>query len=307
MSNFIAIDFETANAKRTSACSIGIAIVENNEVVETQHHLIKPLPDYYVDMNIGIHGITPEMTRNSPTFDIRWEELNALLTKYPLIAHNAAFDLSVLRQTLAAYHMPSPDLDYFCSLVMSRKALPHLSSFRLNALSDYFGIQLDHHNAESDAKAAALIAIKMQEHHTVNSLYELSDKLGTKIGKLKSNGTYSAFGTGRPVKKVKQYEFTAPKNPQPNHRFYNKHVVFTGRLSHLTRKQAMQNVVSIGGHVLPDTLTPQTDFLVVGAQDFKKYGEGFVSSKMKNAELYIKQGYPLFIMGENEFLLSVED
>jgi DNA polymerase-3 subunit epsilon len=38
---FIAIDFETANSSRTSACSIGITFVENKKVVETKHFYIK--------------------------------------------------------------------------------------------------------------------------------------------------------------------------------------------------------------------------------------------------------------------------
>ncbi|WP_044211570.1 exonuclease domain-containing protein [Flammeovirga sp. OC4] len=304
--NFIAIDFETANAKRTSACSIGIVVVENYEIVDSQHHLIKPLPNYYNAMNIDIHGITPEMTESAPTFDLRWSELHQLLTKYPLLAHNAAFDFTVLRDTLTAYHQPLPDIEFYCSLILSRKALPNLDGYGLSALSDHFNIKLDHHNAESDAKAAAIIALKMLEIHGSESLETLTEKMGSKQGFMKSNGSFQNFGNGRPVKKRKTYQFQPPKNPNPNHRFYNKHVVFTGKLNEINRKEAMQKVVSVGGKVFPDMLTPQTDFLVVGQQDFKKYGEGFKSSKLKTAEKYKEQGYPLFIMGENEFLLSVE-
>ena len=65
---FIAIDFETANFKRQSVCSIGLAVVENFEVVKTINRLIKPTPNYYEAINMSIHGITPEMTENEPTF-----------------------------------------------------------------------------------------------------------------------------------------------------------------------------------------------------------------------------------------------
>ncbi|NLR93895.1 exonuclease domain-containing protein [Flammeovirga agarivorans] len=305
--DFISIDFETANAKRTSACSIGIAVVEKGKIVDTQHHLIKPFPDYYAPNNVAIHGITPQMTLDAPTFEHVWFKLSPLLTKYPLIAHNAAFDLSVLRNSLALYDVAPPSIDYFCSLIMSRKAFPELSSYGLSALSDHFDIQLNHHNAESDAMAAAIVALKMIERHEVDSLYDLSDKLGTKIGQLKTDGSYQSFGNGRPEKKRKAYTFSAPKNPQPNHRFYKKHVVFTGRLSEMTRKNAMQKVVNIGGYVSPDSLTPQTDFLVLGRQDFERYGQGYKSSKIKSAEVYRSQGFPIFIMGENEFFMSFDD
>lgn len=304
--NFIAIDFETANGKKTSACSIGIVVVENLKIVDSQHHLIQPLPNYYNAMNIDIHGITPEMTDNAPTFDKKWNEIGKLLTKYPLLAHNASFDLTVLRDTLIAYQQPLPDIEFYCSLILSRRALPKQSSYGLSALSEYFEIKLNHHNAESDAKASAIIALRMLELHDQNSLKELSNKMGTKTGLLQNDGHFQNFGNGRPIKKKKNYQFTYPSKLNPNHRFYNKHIVFTGKLSETNRKDAMQKVISVGGKVYPDAITPNTNFLVIGKQDFSKFGEGYKSSKVKLAEKFMDQGYPLSIMGENEFLLSIE-
>ena len=40
--DFVAIDFETANEKRNSACSIGLTVVKNNKIVEEKYFLIKP-------------------------------------------------------------------------------------------------------------------------------------------------------------------------------------------------------------------------------------------------------------------------
>ena len=67
--NFVAIDFETANHNRSSACSIGIAVVKNDEIVETKSFLIHPVPNYYAPINIRIHGISDRDTESSPTFD----------------------------------------------------------------------------------------------------------------------------------------------------------------------------------------------------------------------------------------------
>lgn len=305
--NFIAIDFETANYKKTSACSIGIIVVENNKVVDRQHHLIQPLPNYYNAMNVEVHGITHDMTENAPTFDKVWENLAPLLTKYPLLAHNASFDMTVLRETLIAYQVPLPEIHYFCSLILSRKAFPGLGSYGLGALSEHFDIKLNHHNAESDAHAAAIIVLKMLEKHALNSLEELTNKFQTKIGKINTNGTFNNFGNGRPIKKKKTYDFAYPSNPNPNHRFFNKQVVFTGKLKDMNRKKAMQKVISLGGKVMPDTITPQTDFVIVADNNTKKLEKSAKSSKLKMVEKLQDQGYPIFIMGENEFHLTIDE
>ena len=49
--NFIAIDFETANEKRASACSLGMTIVKNGQVVDELYYLIKPKELRFSPMN----------------------------------------------------------------------------------------------------------------------------------------------------------------------------------------------------------------------------------------------------------------
>jgi hypothetical protein len=66
MTDFAAIDFETANYERTSICSVGVVIVRNGEIAETIYRLIRPNPDRYVFSYI--HGITKADTKDSPLF-----------------------------------------------------------------------------------------------------------------------------------------------------------------------------------------------------------------------------------------------
>ena len=42
MRNFAAIDFETANGKRTSVCSVGVVIVKDGKIVNKIYRLIRP-------------------------------------------------------------------------------------------------------------------------------------------------------------------------------------------------------------------------------------------------------------------------
>ena len=114
--NFIAIDFETANEKRNSPCSIGIVEVKNGNVVEKVHHLIKPKEMRFMPINIGIHGIRPKMVENELEFEEVWNKIKHYFDDNLVIAHNAAFDISVLRKTLELYKIEMPKFNYICTM-----------------------------------------------------------------------------------------------------------------------------------------------------------------------------------------------
>ena len=143
---FIAIDFETANSIRTSACSIGITFVENKKVVETKHFYIKPTPNYYNFINVGIHGITKKDTDDKKEFNELWQELKPYFENNKVVAHNASFDLSVLRALLEHYEIEFPKLEYYCTMLFSKNTLKGLMNYQLSTISEYFNINLLHHN-----------------------------------------------------------------------------------------------------------------------------------------------------------------
>ena len=183
--NFIAIDFETANRVRSSICSFGLAIVENGKLVGTEHFLINPTPDYYDSFNTYLHGIADKHTHDKRTFKQQWKDLKKYFHNQTVIAHNASFDCSVLRFTLDNSKLEYPDLNYHCTYRLAQETLK-LAGYKLNEVSNHFNIKLKHHNAESDAKASALIALKLCEKFKANSLEELSTSLGFKVGKIDS-------------------------------------------------------------------------------------------------------------------------
>jgi DNA polymerase-3 subunit epsilon len=191
--DFIAVDFETANSNRSSICSMGVAIVEKGKLVGTEHFYVKPTPNYYDGFNTFLHGISDKDTKNEKTFKQQWKVFKQYFDKQTVIAHNASFDFSVLRYTLDEVKLAYPDLDYHCTFRLSQVALP-LPSHRLNDVSNHFKIKLKHHNAESDAKASALIALKLCDKFKVSSLEELSSSFGFKTGKIISETrSYKAF------------------------------------------------------------------------------------------------------------------
>lgn len=161
---FIAIDFETANHNHNSACALGIVVVENLEVTDTFYSLIKP-PDKYF-MFTHVHGITWNDVKSSPTFADLWPDIDIYFRDIDFItAHNVVFDRSVLNTCCRFYGITRPDIKYKCTLQLSRKRL-NLKSRGLKNVSDYLGIDLDHHNALSDSLACAKIMI-----HFINQGY----------------------------------------------------------------------------------------------------------------------------------------
>ena len=198
--NFTAIDFETANAHRSSACAIGLARVEDGKLIETRHFLIKPVPNYFNAINISIHGICAETVAEAYNFEELWQELRPLVENQVVVAHNAAFDISVLRYSLDAYGLLYPELEYACSLVLARKLLPGQARYNLAALSAHFDIALQHHQAESDAAACAQIILKLAEKCGTDCLFKLVDQARYRVGWVRSSSYASFCGLHRKQK-----------------------------------------------------------------------------------------------------------
>ena len=157
MTSFAAIDFETADNGRDSACAIGAVRVWNGRITEKYHQLIRPPRAEF--LHTPIHGLAWEDVCNSPTFGAMWPELRDFIAgaKF-LVAHNAPFDRSVLYQCCEAAGIEPPDHEFRCTLQMAR-AKWNLPSSSLRSVCGHLGIPLNHHEALSDAEACARIAI----------------------------------------------------------------------------------------------------------------------------------------------------
>ncbi len=172
--NFVAIDFETANQQPTSACAIGLSIVKNGILAEKMNFFIKPEPNYYSFWNTNVHGLTAKDTADAPTFEELWLVLLPLLQDKTLVAHNAAFDMNVLRKCLAYYDLPLPIARYYCTVSLSRKTnKPYLQKHNLANVCQLYKIPLNHHNAESDAHGAAQIVLHTARRYNIYTIEDL--------------------------------------------------------------------------------------------------------------------------------------
>lgn len=159
--NFLAIDFETASYQRDSACSVGLVKVVNGEIKEKVVHLIRPPSSDFVFTYI--HGITWEQVEKALTFGEIWPTLKPLFEDIDFIgAHNASFDRGVLGACCERYGFSPPDLPWECSVKLARSTWG-ISPANLANVSRVLGIELNHHEALSDALACARIFLAKNE------------------------------------------------------------------------------------------------------------------------------------------------
>lgn len=157
MTRFAAIDFETANHDRASACAVGLTLVESERVVDRIVHLIRPPSSSFIFTHI--HGLTWNDVCEAPTFAEVWEDIGPHINGLKfLAAHNAQFDRGVLEACCAHYGIPRPRHKFICTVGLARQQWS-IYPTRLSDVCRQLHIPLNHHEAGSDSEACARIVI----------------------------------------------------------------------------------------------------------------------------------------------------
>lgn len=154
---FIALDFETADQDRDSACSIGLVRVENNQIVQRFYALIRPPRKKF--KFTYVHGIRWQDVAHELSFGELWPTLHPLLQDVDFIAaHNASFDKAVLYACCDTYKIARPLQSFACTVALARRTW-RLYPTKLPDVCRHLGFELEHHHALSDAEACAQIVI----------------------------------------------------------------------------------------------------------------------------------------------------
>jgi DNA polymerase-3 subunit epsilon len=156
---FVAIDFETADQGRDSACAVALVRVEQGAIVRREVRLIRPPRRNF--LFTWVHGITWDAVANAPTFAEVWAELSQLLNGATLLAaHNSAFDRGVLKACCEQGGLTPPALPFHCSMQLARKHW-NVRPTKLPDVCRFLGLPLQHHDAGSDAEACARILLEV--------------------------------------------------------------------------------------------------------------------------------------------------
>lgn len=157
MTTFVAIDFETANHDRDSACQVGLVRVERGSIVQRRTLLLRPPSPRFTFTHI--HGITWDDARHAPTFAQAWPSIASMLGGAAfLAAHNAPFDSSVLEACCERAGLASPGLPFVCTVMLARRTWGVYPT-KLPDVARHLGLALRHHDAASDAEACARIVL----------------------------------------------------------------------------------------------------------------------------------------------------
>ena len=166
MMNYIAIDFETATGSMNSACSVATVEVRDGQLKEGWTTLIQP----------------PGLRFDSFNFVEVWEELKERLAGKIVVAHNASFDMSVLKASLLANRLQAPDFRTCCTVRIARKVWPGLDDHKLNTVGAHLNINFRHHRALDDARTCAAIPLFAGMETGTDDIEELAQKIGVRIG-----------------------------------------------------------------------------------------------------------------------------
>lgn len=303
MGPFVAIDFETANEQRGSACAVAAVLVKDGEVQRRWSTLIDPEAPFAA-MNRAVHGIAPEDVVGAPTFPEVVDPLSALIQdSEAVVAHSAAFDIQVMRASAARYEVDLASFPFACTRVFARRWFPGWPSYGLTYCTARLGIDgvlggHEHHDPLWDAQACAHVAVAGLERHGHTGWKEAADTQKIRLGSFDLETFRGCVSRGS------SSEIAPTPTPgmelDPDHPLYGVTVAFTGTLAHYVRREAAQLVVDRGGS-FSKSVTRKTDFLVVGEQDLTRLVGHTSSSKMRKATAIAADGHHIEIIDEVDF------
>jgi DNA polymerase-3 subunit epsilon len=184
--DFTAIDFETANSSNASACAVGLVRVRDGRIVDKAGWLIRPPAghDVFFELYVRIHGIRPEDVAGAATWGRQLADLAAFAGDDILVAHNAGFDMAVLKRACDATGDECPPYRYACSLQVARKVY-RLDSYRLPFVAAEAGFaDFPHHNATADALACAHVMIDAANRVGAADIDGLAAAVGVRVSQI---------------------------------------------------------------------------------------------------------------------------
>ncbi len=281
--DYCVLDTETTglSAYYDEIIEIGILRVRNNEIVDCYDQLIKPNFDID-DFITALTGITNDMLEGMPSIDSVKTDVLSFIGDDIILGHNTSFDMRFLNEGFKEQLTNR----YMDTMQFARKLYPELKHHRLSDLTNYLGLHNNEHRALSDCTSTkelydAVKASMAEKNLAIEDLWISGESHG---------------GKGIDIKAIKPSEEVIDEDGF----FYNRHVVFTGKLEKMLRKDAMQLVVNLGG-IIDNSVNKQTNYLILGDNDYNAILKGEKSSKHKKAEKLKLEGQDIEIIDERTF------
>jgi DNA polymerase-3 subunit epsilon len=279
--DFLALDFETANADLSSICQVGLVVFRDGKIANTYATLVDP-DDYFDPVNVSIHGINEDRVHGAPRFQDIYPQLSSHINDAVVVCHTL-FDRAAMHQASAKHRLADVSCRWLDTTRVVRRAWSQYAraGYGLGNLTREFGITFSHHDAAEDARATGLILLKAIQETGLS----LEDWITRCHQPLTPQGRITREGN--------------PDGP-----LAGEIAVFTGALS-MPRREAADLAARAGCEV-DGGVTKDTTLLIVGDQDVTRLAPGeSKSSKHLKAEALIAKGQPIRILRESDFLQLV--
>lgn len=302
--DFLTIDFEVASRWEYSPCSVAIYKFTENSYNKIYSTLINSGDVFFDPQLVKLHGITFDMVQDAPSLSNVMKEICNIIKDNFLFAHNATYDILKIITGCKECNINIPNFKYADSLMIAKRTWKGLVNYKLDTICDFLNIELNHHNADSDAIACGKIVLEAMKYYNINNICSLLDEIKYTYGYFENDIFNKAFSqklakshnSKSDYEKVKEINVNTEADGELN----GKVIVFTGALS-ITREKAMQLAAKNGG-VPNASVTAKTNYLVVGNDDYHRFKSGNKSNKMLKAEQLILKGQDLEIITEDDFL-----
>ncbi len=284
---YVCIDIETTGLELWSDAIIEMsaARVRDGVVTDTFTELVKlgyHLPDFITDLT----GITDVMLSSADPLNVVLPRFLDFCGDSVIIAHNASFDVKFIAFQASFYGLLFTN-DYIDTLRLARKLFPDKQHHRLFEVAQYCGVdQKQQHRAEADV----LTTVACYERMRAIALADRTEAEFIGLFKRHQIAIWAIMKGMQP--RVTDFDDTHP--------FFGKRIVFTGALSRMTRKEAAQIVLDVGG-IPADSLNKETNYLVIGNEDFVASVKNGKTQKMLKAEQMQKKGIDIQVMSEDLF------
>ena len=291
--DYTIIDLETTgfSPQYDEIIELGAIRVRNNEIVDTFSKLIRPgiaLNPFIQELT----GITDEMLEYAATLDDVIDEFIEFIGDDIVVGHNVGFDVNFIYDNLLRLRGTYFSNDSVNTLRISKKLIKELRHHSLYDLCLYYGIEEEKgHRSLVDCKTTYQLfnILKKQVEAQYNSFDDFYNSF-------KKNSNYSGINYNKIINELQP----SVDDIDETNFFFDKTCVFTGALEKMTRVEAAQIVVNLGGKVA-NSITKSTNFLILGNNDYCKSIKDGKSNKQKKAEQLILAGADLKIISEDVF------
>lgn len=286
--NYVVFDIETTglDPEFDEIIEIGAVKIKDGIKIDTFNSLIKP--EYEIDEFITeLTGITNGMVENAPSIDEVLPKFMDFIRDYIIIGHNVNFDINFIYDNLEELNIPPITNDFVDTLRISRRLIPELKHHKLSDLANYFNIDTNgSHRSLKD------VEITLEVLKNLNTMI---------IEKYQNMDNFKDACKPKSHSGIRASDITTNNTElDEENMLYDKYVVITGTLGKMLRKEAMQVIADLGGHC-QDGVNKDTNYLILGNNDYNPILRGKKSSKLLKAENLKLKGQDIEIISENIF------